>query len=135
MIFELEDLLKLLVAVVVGGLIGAEREFRDMAAGFRTLIFICAGSTVFTIISERLGGPTDRARIAARSSPAWDSWGPASFCDGGRVLGLTTAATIWLTAALGMSIGAGQYLFTALATAVALVVLWCFRKSRRGSTT
>ena len=60
-----EDVLKILLAVLIGGLIGAEREYRDKAAGFRTIILICVGATLFTILSFRLGGDGDPTRIAA----------------------------------------------------------------------
>jgi len=65
MILEQEDILKLVLAIVVGGLIGAEREFRDRAAGFRTIILICTGAALFTIFSVKLGGPDDPVRVAA----------------------------------------------------------------------
>lgn len=127
MTFDPEDCVKLLVAVLVGGLIGAEREFRDKAAGFRTLIFICTGSTLFTIISHKLGGPGDPARIAAQIVTGVGFLGAGVIMrDGSRVMGLTTASAVWLTAALGMGVGAGAYAFIAVATAVALVVLWAF---------
>lgn len=123
----LEDVIKLLAAVAIGGLIGAEREFRDKAAGFRTLIFICAGAALFTIFADKLGGVGDRARIAGQIVTGVGFLGAGVILrDGGRVMGLTTASAVWLTAALGMGIGAGQYLFTAAATAVVLVVLWLF---------
>ena len=61
-----EDLFKLLLAVVIGGLIGLEREVRDKSAGFRTIILICSGATIFTIISMRVGGQSPD-RIAAHS--------------------------------------------------------------------
>lgn len=60
-----EDLLKLGLAVMAGGLIGIEREYRDKAAGVRTLIFICLGAALFTILSSRLAGDNDPTRIAA----------------------------------------------------------------------
>ena len=60
-----EEIVKILLAILVGGLIGAEREFRHRAAGFRTIIFICLGSTLFTMFSLRLGGEASPVRIAA----------------------------------------------------------------------
>ena len=109
-------LIKLAAAVLVGGLIGAEREFRDKAAGFRTIIFIALGSTLFTVFSSLLAGQeNDPARIAANIVTGIGFLGAGAIMrDGGRVAGLTTAATIWLTAALGMGIGSGRILLASL---------------------
>ncbi|MCI0526667.1 MAG: MgtC/SapB family protein [Nitrospira sp.] len=122
-----EDIFKILLALVAGGLIGIEREFRDKAAGFRTLIFICVGATLFTILSTRLAGDNDPTRIAANIVSGVGFLGAGVILrDGERVIGLTTAATIWLTAALGMGLGAGQYLLAGGVVGLALVVLWVF---------
>ena len=122
-----EDLIRLLLAVAAGGLIGLEREFRDKAAGFRTLIFICTGAALFTILSHQLGGVNDPVRIAANIVTGVGFLGAGVILrEGGKVIGLTTAATIWLTAAAGMAIGGGQYLLGAAVVVVALVVLWLF---------
>ena len=124
-----EDLTKLIVAVVVGGLIGAEREFRDKAAGFRTIIFICVGATLFTIFSAKLAVRGDPTRIAANVVTGIGFLGAGAILrEGSRVVGLTTASTIWFVAALGMGIGGGHYDFVAAATAAALIVLWIFPK-------
>jgi len=124
-----EDLVKILLAVVAGGLIGLEREFRDKAAGFRTLIFICVGAALFTIFSVELAGDSDPARIAANVVSGVGFLGAGVILrEGGRVTGLTTASTIWLTAALGMGLGAGQYALIGSVVLVALVVLWIFPK-------
>jgi putative Mg2+ transporter-C (MgtC) family protein len=126
--FVLEDLLKLLLAILVGGLIGAEREFRDKAAGFRTIIFICVGSTLFTILSAKLGGDREPSRIAASIVSGIGFLGAGAILQGkGRVLGLTTASTIWIAAALGMGIGGGYYLLAGLAAVATLIVLLTFR--------
>ena len=123
-----EDLLKLFLALLVGGLIGMEREFRDKAAGFRTLICICLGATLFTILSRALGLPGDPTRIAAGIVTGVGFLGAGVILRGpaGSVTGLTTAATIWVVAALGMAIGGGAYLLTLAATAAILLVLWIF---------
>jgi putative Mg2+ transporter-C (MgtC) family protein len=126
MTITFDDVIKLLLALLIGGLIGAEREFRDRAAGFRTIIFICLGATLFTHFSIRIGGD-DRVRIAASIVSGVGFLGAGAILRGeGRVVGLTTASTIWLAAALGMGIGGGHYLFAGLATGVVLVVLWVF---------
>jgi putative Mg2+ transporter-C (MgtC) family protein len=126
MILE-EDILKLLLAVLAGGLIGAEREYRDKAAGFRTIIFICIGATVFTILSLKLGADVDPARIAASIVSGVGFLGAGVILrDRGQIMGLTTASTIWLAAALGMGIGGGEYILTGAATLIVLIVLWIF---------
>ncbi|MCC6615985.1 MAG: MgtC/SapB family protein [Anaerolineae bacterium] len=127
-----EDLLKLLAAILVGGLIGAEREFRDKAAGFRTLILICVGSTLFTLFSFRLSGAGDPARMAANIVTGIGFLGAGVILrDGGRITGLTTAATIWLVAALGVGIGGGFYELIALATVLIAIVLLAFPRFER----
>ncbi len=122
-----EDLIKLLFAVIAGGLIGAEREFRHRAAGFRTIIFICLGSTIFTMLSLKLGGEVSPVRIAAHMVT-----GVGFLCagvileKGRRIVGLTTASTIWLTAALGMGIGGGHFALILAALVAAMLILWLF---------
>jgi putative Mg2+ transporter-C (MgtC) family protein len=122
-----EDVIKLLLAVAVGGIIGAEREFRDKSAGFRTLIFICVGSTLFTMFSHKFAGDGDPARIAAQIVSGVGFLGAGAILrERGRIVGLTTAAMIWVAAALGMGIGSGNYIVTLSATAIILIVLWLF---------
>ncbi|HOR01435.1 MAG TPA: MgtC/SapB family protein [Anaerolineae bacterium] len=124
-----EDIVKLLLAILIGGLIGAEREYRDKAAGFRTIIFICLSATLFTLFSVRLGGASDPARIAANIVSGVGFLGAGAILrQGERVAGLTTAATIWLAAALGLGIGAGSYVLAGTATALVLLVLVVFPK-------
>ena len=125
--FVLEDILKILLAILIGGLIGVEREYRDKAAGFRTIIFICVGAALFTILSLKLGGEEDPVRIAASVVAGVGFLGAGVILrDRGRIMGLTTAATIWLSAALGMGIGGGVYLLTGFAAVAILIVLWLF---------
>lgn len=127
MIFAPEDVLKIILAVLVGGAIGIEREFRDKAAGFRTLIFICLGAALFTMFSLDLAGDKDPTRIAAGVVSGVGFLGAGVILrDGGRVIGLTTASTIWLTAALGMGIGGGEYPIITVAVLMSLLVLWVF---------
>jgi putative Mg2+ transporter-C (MgtC) family protein len=121
------DIVRVMLAMLAGGLVGLEREFRDKSAGFRTLIFISAGSSLFTILSRNLAPDTDPNRIAANIVTGIGFLGAGAILrDGMRVTGLTTAATIWLTAAIGMSFGAGSFLFGAAATGLTLIVLWLF---------
>ncbi|MBN1371534.1 MAG: MgtC/SapB family protein [Anaerolineaceae bacterium] len=127
MTFIPEDLLKILLAVIVGAAIGLEREFRDKPAGFRTIIFITIGATLFTIFSHKLAPASDPNRIAANIVSGVGFLGAGVILrEHGKVVGLTTAATIWLAAALGMGIGGGQYILSFSATAVISLVLWVF---------
>lgn len=126
-----EDLLKIVLALVGGGLVGLEREFRDKSAGFRTLIFISMGAAVFTILSTRLAADKDPTRIAANIVTGIGFLGAGAILrDGLRVTGLTTAAVIWLTAALGMAIGGGEYLLAGVILLVTILVLWIFPSLR-----
>ncbi len=122
-----EEIIKLGLAVLVGGLIGLEREFRDKSAGFRTIIFITVGSTLFTIFSLDLGNETNPTRIAANIVTGIGFLGAGAIIrDGSKVAGLTTAAIIWLAAALGMGLGGGRYMLVGISTGVVLVILWIF---------
>ncbi len=120
-----EDVLKILLAVTAGGLIGIEREYRDKAAGFRTLIFICSGACLFTLLSARFAPDTDPNRIAANIVTGVGFLGAGVILrDGGKVIGLTTAAAIWLTAAVGMAVGGGEYLLAGFMVITTMIVLW-----------
>ena len=92
----LEFLIKLGAALLVGGLVGAEREYRDKAAGFRTIIFITVGATLFTMFSTVIAGEeNDPARIASNIVTGIGFLGAGAIMrESGRVAGLTTAATI-----------------------------------------
>ena len=125
------DLIKLLLSLVLGGLIGWERELYDKPAGFRTNTLICVGSILFTIFSLKIGiiPGTDSARIAAQIVSGIGFLGAGAIIRRGEaVLGLTTAATIWFVASIGMGIGAGYYLTSSVGTALALAILVLFRK-------
>ncbi|HLU39736.1 MAG TPA: MgtC/SapB family protein [Planctomycetota bacterium] len=124
-----DDLIKLLCATVAGALIGGEREYRDRAAGFRTIIFICVGAAFFTIVSHKIAITYDRdpTRIAANVVSGVGFLGAGVILrDGVRVTGLTTAAIVWVSAALGVGFGAGQCGLAAAGTVITLVVLWVF---------
>ena len=108
MSFAQEDFVRLLAALLIGGIIGAEREYNGKAAGFRTMIMICVGATLFTMVSGRIGGSGDR--IAANIVNGIGFLGAGIiFREDNRVKGLTTAATVWAVSALGMCLGSGQY--------------------------
>ena len=122
-----ENLVKIGMAVLIGGIIGAEREFRDKAAGFRTIILITVGSALFTIFSASMDPGFTRTRVAANIVTGIGFLGAGAIVrEHGRIGGLTTAATIWLSAALGMGIGAGELVFVAVSTFIVIIVLLVF---------
>ncbi|MBS1949179.1 MAG: MgtC/SapB family protein [Bacteroidetes bacterium] len=122
-------LIRIGLAILVGGAIGAEREYRSKSAGFRTIILITLGSCLFTIFSTFIGGPGNPDRIASNIVTGIGFLGAGViFKSDNRVSGLTTAAIIWASAAMGMGIGAGQYLYAISACIIALLVLMLFTK-------
>lgn len=130
MILEIpSDINKLLVSVVVGGCIGLEREYSSKAAGFRSIMLICLGSTLFTIVSQHLGVNGNADRIAANIITGIGFIGAGVvFKDGVSITGITTASSIWSTAALGMAIGVGEYETVAIGLILVLLVLRIFEK-------
>lgn len=125
---DLEFLARLAMAVVLGGVIGLEREVHDKPAGFRTIILICVGACVFTIVSQAVGGlDLDTTRIAAQVVTGIGFLGAGAIIrDRQSVFGLTTAATIWAVAAIGMAVGFGEYLLGVSGTLSILVALFVF---------
>ena len=127
----IEDLIKLLAALILGGIVGAERERHKKAVGLRTLILISVGSALFTILSIRIVGPSgqDPGRIAANVVSGIGFLGAGVILEErGRVVGLTTAATIWVAAAMGMAAGAGEYYLAGIAALLVMVVLMLFTR-------
>lgn len=121
------DIIRIGAAMLAGALIGLERELRDKAAGFRTMIFISTGAALFTVLSENLAKDGETSRMAATIISGVGFLGAGAILrDGLRVAGLNTAATIWLTAAVGMTFGNGEYVFGIMVTAAAMIVLWLF---------
>jgi putative Mg2+ transporter-C (MgtC) family protein len=118
-------MVRLLLAAGLGATIGLEREMRRKPAGLRTNILIALGSALFTTISLQLaaaGGTPDR--IAAQIVTGIGFLGAGAILRSGRnVHGMTTAATIWVNAAIGMAAGAGEYAMAMVATFVTLLVL------------
>lgn len=124
MIVDRADLVKLIAAFLVGLALGAEREYRDKSAGIRTIILICVGSTLLTIFSVRIAGDKDPGRIAAQIVTGIGFLGAGVILvRRGQVLGLTTASTIWVAAALGIGMGVGSILFTFIAAGLVIFVL------------
>lgn len=121
--FAERDIIRLGIAVLIGGLIGAEREYHGKAAGLRTMIMICVGSALFTMVSGRIGGVGDR--IAANIVNGIGFLGAGIiFRADNRVKGLTTAATVWAVSALGMCVGAGHYDIAIIGFVFILGPLW-----------
>ncbi len=120
--------LRVVVAVVLSGLIGLERELRDKPAGFRTIVLIGVGACLFSMLSDMAGGPEYQStRIAAQVVTGIGFLGAgAILTDRGSVLGLTTAATIWSVAAVGMLVGFGYLPLGVLGTVVILTALLLF---------
>lgn len=123
-----DHIVRILVAVLLGGLIGLEREVRDKPAGLRTIILICVGACIFTILSQVVGGPDwNSTRIAAQIVTGIGFLGAGAILrDRQAVFGLTTAATIWAVAAIGMTVGFGWLGLAAFGTVVILAALFIF---------
>jgi putative Mg2+ transporter-C (MgtC) family protein len=118
-------LARLLLAAVLGGIIGLERQLRHRPAGLRTNMFICFGSAMFTVLSKQLAGvEADSARIAAQIIPGIGFIGAGSILHArASVQGLTTAATLFVVAGVGMAAGGGLYLIACSATVIILIAL------------
>jgi putative Mg2+ transporter-C (MgtC) family protein len=117
--------LRLLLAAGLGAVVGVEREIRQKPAGLRTNMLIALGSALFTVISIQLahaGGTPDR--IAAQIVTGIGFLGGGAIMRSGTsVHGMTTAATIWVNAAVGMAAGAGEYAMAVVTTVVTLIIL------------
>jgi putative Mg2+ transporter-C (MgtC) family protein len=133
-----EALLRVVIAAALGGAVGLERELREREAGFRTHMLVSIGSALFTIVSAYAfrdflvhGGAVVRAdptRIAAQIVTGIGFLGAGAIIRQGlSIRGLTTAATLWVVAAIGMASGAGYYGGAVITTAVVLISLWPLR--------
>jgi putative Mg2+ transporter-C (MgtC) family protein len=124
----LGDFEKLLLAAVLGGLIGLEREAKHRSAGLRTNLFICVGAAMFTLLSDQLAvlHMGDHTRIAAQIIPGIGFIGAGSILHarGDLVTGLTTAATLFVVASIGMAVGGERYFIAIVATLLVLGVLF-----------
>lgn len=134
MISDGEVVLRLLLSVLLSGLVGLEREAKGRAAGFRTHILVCLGSTLIMLtgvyMAERyrgIGVDMDPSRLAAQVVSGIGFLGAGTiiqFRD--SVRGLTTAASIWAASGVGLAVGAGFYIGAAASTVIVLVVLHVF---------
>lgn len=125
---DLEIAIRLLLSFAIGTAIGLEREYRSKAAGLRTMIMICLGSTIFTEISMNLGTNNPDRLAANIVTGIGFLGGGVIFKDGLTITGITTATTIWISAALGMAVGAGEYFIAVVGSGVVLVVLTLMEK-------
>lgn len=127
------DTISIVLAIVYGSVIGFERELSGKVAGLRTNALICLGAAVFTIISREMSGGQDSVtRIAAQIVTGVGFLGAGAIIrDRGGVHGLTTAATIWLVASIGMACGARYYWLATVSTVLALVVLFGLKRLER----
>jgi putative Mg2+ transporter-C (MgtC) family protein len=135
MIFEAEAVIRIFCAVLFGGLIGFEREYRNMPAGFRTHILVCIGSALVMIVSEymfrKYSGSTsmDPARMGAQVISGIGFLGAGTILrDKFRVTGLTTAASLWAVACIGIAVGIGFYYIAVISTVVIYAILSFLRK-------
>jgi len=117
----LDIVTKLLISILIGAIIGSEREYHNKSAGLRTLMLICLGATLFTIFSMEIGEHSSPDRMASNIVTGIGFVGAGVIFMGGTgINGVTTAATIWTTAALGVGVGAGHQ-YIALAGCIVLV--------------
>jgi putative Mg2+ transporter-C (MgtC) family protein len=123
---------RLALAALLGGVVGAERELADQPAGLRTHMLLTIGACLFTLVSAYgFGGPADPSRLAAQIVTGIGFLGGGAILRHGlNVRGLTTAASIWATASLGVAVGAGRYLLAAGATVLVVVTLFGLRAAR-----
>jgi putative Mg2+ transporter-C (MgtC) family protein len=120
------SLTRLVLAAILGGIIGLERELNHRPTGLRTNMFICFGAALFTVLSAALAGvPSDAARIAAQIIPGIGFIGAGSILHTrGLTSGITSAATLFVVASIGMAAGGGLYVTAMFATGVVLLALF-----------
>jgi len=128
---EIEILLKIILSAVLGGIIGLERELSHKEAGLRTNILIAIGSTLITILSLKIAEMSkmaDPGRLAAQIVTGIGFLGAGAIIQARLAIhGLTTAATIWTVAAIGISVGSGLYLTSFLITILVVIILTLFK--------
>ncbi|WP_165500327.1 MgtC/SapB family protein [Pedobacter psychroterrae] len=127
---ETGDLVSMCMAILCGGIIGFEREYRNKSAGFRTIVLITLGSTIFTIVSRHGAGADDRISANIITGIGFIGAG-VIFKDQFSVRGLTTAAVIWTSAAIGMTTGIGYHALAFLFTLITLGILLLMSRVER----
>lgn len=134
MYLEVELVARLILGFILSGLVGLEREVSLKPAGLRTHILVGLGSTLLTILSLHAFPGSEPSRVAASIVVGIGFLGAGTIIKTeGKVLGLTTAATLWIVASIGVATGSGFYLLAIVATFLAFLVLklTIFEKSRR----
>jgi putative Mg2+ transporter-C (MgtC) family protein len=128
---EIEIAVRLLLATVFGAAVGYERRSADKPAGLRTLSLVAVGAALFTVVSSFGFDTADQSRVAAQIVTGVGFLGAGTIIRSGTgVSGLTTAATIWATAAIGMAVGSGLYIASVGGTLLMLVILYVFAPAR-----
>jgi putative Mg2+ transporter-C (MgtC) family protein len=130
---QLDLALRLLAAAILGAAIGLERERHDHPAGIRTHLLVSVGAAAFTVLSiYSFGDGSDPGRVAAQIVTGVGFLGAGSILKGGRTVhGLTTAASLWVVAAVGMAAGAGAWGVAIATTVIVIVSLWPLRAIER----
>lgn len=138
---EVVMVIRLVVAAILGGIVGIERGSGDRPAGFRTHILVCVGSALFMLVSlygfddvapnaqleEDIGQRRDSARIAAQVVSGIGFLGAGTILhEGLTIRGLTTAASLWMVSAIGLAVGSGMYFLSTVATIIMMVTLVTF---------
>ncbi|WP_408098818.1 MgtC/SapB family protein [Peredibacter sp. HCB2-198] len=119
-----EMALRLIISFCIGAAIGLEREYHSKAAGLRTMIMVCLGSTIFSALSLHMGANGSPDRIAASIVTGIGFLGAGViFKEGLTVTGITTATTTWMCAALGTAVGAGEYFISIFGSIIVMFVL------------
>jgi putative Mg2+ transporter-C (MgtC) family protein len=137
-----EGLLRLTLAAVLAGAIGIERELREQEAGLRTHMLVCVGATMFMLVGvyawgdmrlgNQIGVVVDPSRVASYVVSGIGFLGAGAIIRHGiNVRGLTTAASLWVVAAIGVGVGAGMYTFSVATTALVIVALWPLSQVKR----
>jgi putative Mg2+ transporter-C (MgtC) family protein len=126
---QLAIVVELFLASILGAIIGWEREIHDHPAGMRTHLLVCVGSAGFTVLSINAFGPEgDPGRVAAQIVSGIGFLGAGAILkEGANIRGLTTAASLWVVAAVGMAVGAGAWIVAIAITVLVVVSLWPLR--------
>lgn len=131
---EFETIFQLLLAVGLGALIGFERQLKHRPAGLRTHMLVSLGATIFTVIS--LSFDIEPARVAAGIVTGIGFLGAGSIiAHKGHIRGITSAATLWIVAAIGLSVGVGEYVIAIISALFVFVILQLGRIEKRADMT
>lgn len=133
---QIDVAIRLVVAAVMGAAIGAERELHEHAAGLRTHMLVGVGACLFTLVSaygfQAFSTSTDPSRVAAQIVTGIGFLGAGAILrEGLTVKGLTTAASLWVVAAIGMAVGLGMYWASGVAVVITIISLWLLQPIRR----